>query len=69
MYLAGFIILFVDEAAHLILVDHVGPFDWKIVEIGSPIDMALAPGDLVKAVGASFLATFWIEALKYLRRG
>ncbi len=30
---------------------------------------ALAPGDWVTAVGASFLATFWIEALKYLRRG
>lgn len=41
MYLAGFIVLFVDEAAHLILVDHVGPFDWKIVEIGSPMDIAL----------------------------
>jgi Ca2+-transporting ATPase len=30
---------------------------------------ALAPGDWVTAIGASFLSTFWIEALKYLRRG
>jgi hypothetical protein len=27
--------------AHLILVDYVGPFDWKTVEIGPPMDVAL----------------------------
>jgi len=27
----------------LILVDQGGPFDWKIVDIGSPMDVALGP--------------------------
>ena len=27
----------------LILVDKGGPFDWKIVDIGSPMDVALGP--------------------------
>ena len=27
----------------LILVDQGGPFDWKIIDIGSPMDVALGP--------------------------